>query len=206
MDAQFPKVLGAIGDLNAHFLEALARSAERRPQQFPLPERLRAEFCRVAQLEFRNHRRYSILLADARFNDTAHWSRIATGGGARQSAPESEHWLWDAQGMLVAHSVLSVAWYVVRSVSPLAGVLLGMSDGVVREFANLGISDLAQIAQTRPGWIRPRWADRIDVWSSILASVQAASEFGRPPILRLLKSGATESRRLLNTTNTAGGV
>jgi hypothetical protein len=196
-------VLAEIAELNAYFLEALANCAKRRPQHFPLPEHLRADFSRLTQLDLRRRRKCSVLLVDARFSDSVYWSPAAMCDQAVLPSSERGHWLSEPQGVLMALSVLMVAWHVVKSLSPLAGVLLGMNDGVSREFSNLQLADLAQIAQTRPGWIRPRWADRIDLWSSIVEAIQTDADPGPSPILHLLKSSATESGRMFSSMRVA---
>jgi hypothetical protein len=162
------KVLDAVADLNAEFLEALVETARSAPDQFPLSHCLRSEFRRLMVKQCRERGRCGVFLVDAAFSDHIRWARIASRD--------------------------------VHAVPSLVSVLLGMSDEVMCEFGRLSISDLTYIARTRFSWVRPRWADRADVWASIIASGHCGSDPEPAAILRCLKVSASESRRMLNST------
>lgn len=199
-----PKVLTrsleAIADLNAEFLEALVETANYRPDLFPLPPALRSDFSQILVPQCRERGRCGILLADARFSDTARWISVVSGDHPDTILNEHPaHWLSVGQGVVVAHSVLMVAWHIVQAVPSLVSVLLGMSDEVAREFAKLSISDLTHVARDQASWVRPRWADREDVWASIIARRHSGADPEPPAVLRCLKATASESRRMLSS-------
>ena len=193
------KVLDAVADLNAEFLEALVETARSAPDQFPLSHCLRSEFRRLMVKQCRERGRCGVFLVDAAFSDHIRWARIAS-RDLDAFPQDPAHWLSIGQGMVVAHSALIVAWHIVHAVPSLVSVLLGMSDEVMCEFGRLSISDLTYIARTRFSWVRPRWADRADVWASIIASGHCGSDQEPAAILRCLKVSASESRRMLNST------
>jgi len=194
------KVLEAVADLNAEFLEALGETARSAPDQFPLSHCLRSEFSRLMVAQCRERGRCGVFLADAAFTDRIRWARVASGGDLDAFPQEQAHWLTIGQGVVAAHSALMVAWHIVHTVPSLVSVLLGMSDEVMCEFGKLSISDLAYIARSRFSWVRPRWADRADVWASIIASGHSGSDQEPAAVLRCLKVSASESRRMLNST------
>ena len=96
--------------------------------------------------------------------------------------------------------MLMVAWHTVHAVPSLAGVLLGMSEDVVCVFAKLSIADLGNVARSQFDWVRPRWADRADIWASIVAAGEPGLGAKPMTVLRCLKASATESHRLLSST------
>jgi hypothetical protein len=205
-----PKVLTrslqAIADLNAEFLEALVETAKYRPDLFPLPRALRSDFSQILVTQRRERGRCGILLADARFSDSARWAGVVSGNDPDVilEEQEQEHWLSVGQGVVVAHSVLMVAWHVVHAVPSLVSVLLGMSDGVAREFGKLSISDLTHIARHRASWVRPRWAGREDLWASIITRGHSSLDQEPPVVLRCLQATASESHRMLSSMASGG--
>lgn len=194
------RVLETIGDLNAELLEALIDSARMDPEHFPLPHCLRVRFSRLRIAHSRERGRCGVSLADAGFSDGIRWGRVAAGENLNGISPDDGPWLFGELGIVLAQSVLMVAWHVARALPSLGTVLLGMSDEVTTEFRKLNISDLARIAQCRSGWVRPRWAGRADVWKSIIATGEPGHEQEPMTVLRCLKASATESRRLMSST------
>jgi hypothetical protein len=81
-------------------------------------------------------------------------------------------------------------------VPSLVTVLLGMSGEVADTIRGLQVADLAHILETRSSWVRPRWADRTDLWLSVLHT-RTASHPEPSAQLRLLQATATQSSRML---------
>ena len=197
MDGSVLRVLTSIAYLNAQFLTALADCARNRPQQFPLPFCLQADFSRLTPTECHERATHGVCLADARFGDPLEWTRARTVPSA-DSAHAGEHWLAPQPSRWIAHSVLLTGWHVVHSAPSLVRVLLGMSEEVAQEIQQLPVTDLARIVETRSSWVRPRWLDRADLWSSILAA-RTRSHPQPSTQLRVLQAAATESSRMVSS-------
>jgi hypothetical protein len=193
-------VLEAVADLNAEFLAALVESAAERPEHFPLPQCLRPHFSRLSGVQCRERGRCGVFLADAAFTSNIRWGLVAADDDRAVAPPKDEHWLSTSQALVLAHSVLLVAWHAVHATPSLVSVLLGMNDEAASEFGKLSLSDLTSIARARPNRVRPRWSDRADVWAGIIACGDSSSLQEPMTILRCLKASATGSRRMLNST------
>ena len=74
------------------------------------------------------------------------------------------------RGVPIARDIpcFSSSWYLIHANPAVARVLLGMSTSGVAAYRELGVADLTHIARRHPEWVRPRWADRLDVWTVIL--------------------------------------
>ena len=190
-------VCDAIFASNQQLLNALAVSARMRSGAFPLPAELRTPLEALSEADRRGAAQCGILLADAGFADSARWRAIARMSEHEGLSNDAREWLASEDSVVLAHSVLMVAWYLVHTTPEAAGILLGMTDPVMEEYRSLGVGNLALIATRRPHWIRPRWRDRADVWRSLIGI--GSSKDGPPPpsvALRCLSVSAAYSPHL----------
>ena len=106
-------------------------------------------------------------------------------------------WLPIEESRSLANSVLLVAWHLIHANPALARVLLGMSTSGIGAFRELGVADLAHIARRHPEWVRPRWADRLDLWTALVGGTSGGGgEDPRSLTLRCLKASARDLKWL----------
>jgi hypothetical protein len=175
-----------IAELNAEIVERhLSAVPLLRDQWHSLPASARE---RIAHCPF--------LLADAGFARAQLWAGLAGGGVHEQvphAAPSAEA---NALSTPVLRRVLLLAWHMARSNRAGARVALGMSGACASVVAACRLADLEALAERRPSWIRPRWAQHTAVWRAWLhaAALECPRELERLQLwgLQML---ATEIRR-----------
>jgi hypothetical protein len=196
--------LAAIGGVNKQLLEALRLSARRVDRAFPLAPSLRTPFATLTAEQLREAPSCGVLLADAGFSEVERWRRVSGESDLEPSVDNAPDWLTREHAIVLAYAILMVAWHVVHTAPAAAGVLLGMSEPVLKWYRKLDTADLARIARHHSGWIRPRWVDRPDLWRSVvetdteigplgplsmILSCLLASPTGSPPLTAVLESG-----------------
>ena len=190
--SRIQEVLSAVSAANEQILVALRESAFRNEPTFPLPALVRRRFIEISRAQLREVATCGALLVDVRFADTGSWRSIAH--ASEEPADDRRGRVASDQCVALAYGVLAVVWYVVQATPVAAGLLLGMSTAVVKEFERLGVGKLGFVARSHPNWVQPRWSDRADVWMDILQTD------GRlPPALRrCLRAAAARSPGLLS--------
>jgi hypothetical protein len=116
-------VCDAIFASNQQLLKALAVSARMRSGAFSLPSELRLPFASLGDSDHRRIAQCGILLADAGFADAERWRAIARMVDHRNALPnDAREWLSSEDSVVLAHSVLMVAWYLVHTTPETAGI------------------------------------------------------------------------------------
>ncbi len=162
-------LLAPMSELNAEILESLFGAASGtsaagngaslrwRWQALGEPARLRLARC-------------PYLLLDAGFSTAETWAGLRR-AGVHEVAPASA--LPEGRALFAAsliRRVLHFAWHLARSNAPGARIALGMSLDCVAVVARCRLVDLEALAEHRPAWIRPRWAERPGLWQAWLES------------------------------------
>ncbi len=110
------------------------------------------------------------LLLDAGFGDPARW-RPASGGSHIGDAGTADRYsgcFTQPGGLEVARLVFTYAWHLTRSQPPAARLLLGMPAASVAMIGRLTLRQIQALAESHPGWLRPRWPARLHVWRELL--------------------------------------
>lgn len=103
-------------------------------------------------------------LFDLRFRDGKAWRKMAPPLTSElKSQPER------ADLVALTNSAVVLAWYAARRWPTNAELLLGATDEVVTELRSLELTQLQTISIQHSDWVRPRWADRISVWSELIS-------------------------------------
>src|SRR5262249_25966107 len=118
-------VCDAIVASNEQLLRALAASARMRSGAFPLATELRSQFADLSEADHRRAAQSGVLLADAGFADSSRWHAIARMSDRDGLSNDAREWLSTEDSVVLAHSVLMVAWYLVHATPEAAGILLG---------------------------------------------------------------------------------
>ncbi len=195
--AMLTGVLSAVSAVNAQLLEALTECARSESGEFPLNKSLRARVARLTLDERKKAARCGVFLADVNFIDFACWREVALDSESTRSTEPLRAWLSIEESRSLAHSVLLVAWYLIHANPAVARVLLGMSGSGVAAYRELSIADLAHVARSHPEWVRPRWADRLDVWTELVAGAsRSGTHDPRSMTLKCLKVSARDVKWL----------
>ena len=170
-------LLAPICELNTEILEAMfgetaragaagnGSSLQWRWRELGEPARLRLAHC-------------PYLLLDAGFAAAETWAGLRH-AGVHEMAPAAT--AQEGRVPLPAsliRRVLHFAWHLARCNAPGARIALGMSAECVTAVARCRLVDLEALAEHRPAWIRPRWADLPGLWQAWLET--AVLESPRP--------------------------
>ncbi|MGH8258960.1 MAG: hypothetical protein ACREUG_04650 [Steroidobacteraceae bacterium] len=190
--------LEALAELNEQCLEllceqAVARTARPRP---PLLRDLEALWYSLDTGARRRAARCPFLLADAGFSRVARrpW-QYDHGIRDRDGFESPAAFFTVPRTVSVTRLVLAYAWHLVRS-EPVAGRLfLGLTVQGAELIAARSLRQVIQLAEGEPGLLRPRWADRLQVWRDLLTAAKggepAALERFRMRGLQLLAADAS---------------
>ena len=188
--------LVAVRELNGQVLDALTSSAQT-TRAFPLGPKLRARFAALSTHQRQRASQCGVLLADAGFANSERWRSLALPGEHEDRTVQTD-WLPVDDAVVLASTVLLVAWHIIRVRPSIAGFLLGMPESTVNAYRQLGVSELTRVARRHPQWVRPRWPDRLDLWHSILeVDGDSPSHDTTSLVLRCLTASAGMSSRLL---------
>jgi hypothetical protein len=164
-----PETLESLTELNELCLALLAeQGAARGAAGSPLLRQI-AELWRA--LDDGARRRAAAcpyLLLDAGFADPARWRALRVphvGDGARAGYPP----FFTVPGATeVARLVFTFAWHLARSQTSAARLLLGMPAMSTALIGQYTLRQIHTLAESRPEWLRPRWAARTQVWRELL--------------------------------------
>jgi hypothetical protein len=167
--------LDALAELNEQCIELLceqaaARAARPRPA---LLKGLEGLWCALDAGARRRAARCPFLLVEAGFTAAARrmWLyECAVRDRDRLPAPAA--FFTVPRTVPVTRVVLAYAWHLARS-EPAAGRLfLGLSAQCADLIASRTLRQIMQLAESEPGLLKPRWADRVQVWRDLLLAAQ----------------------------------
>ena len=108
-------VCDAVCTSNHQLLNALAVSARMFTSAFPLPPELRTPLGALSAADRQRLAQCGVLLADAGFADSSRWRAIARMSDHDDPANDAREWVASEDSVVLAHSVLMVAWYLVHT-------------------------------------------------------------------------------------------
>jgi hypothetical protein len=167
--------LDALAELNEQCLDLLCEQAAARAAR-PPPARLReleGLWCGLDGSARRRAARCPFLLVDAGFTRSARRLWLYEGSVRdRDWLPAPAPFFTVPRTVPVTRLVLAYAWHLARS-EPAAGRLfLGLSGQCVDLVSARTLRQIIQLAESEPGLLRPRWADRVRVWRDLLRAAQ----------------------------------
>jgi hypothetical protein len=163
-----PGTLETLVELNERCLALLAEQAAVRGASATLLLRQVGELWRSLDAAARQRAAACpYLLIDAGFADPLRW-RLPP-------APQ----VADAQGIYpsfftvpaateLARLVFTYAWHLVRSQASAARLLLGMPAPSAALIGHYTLPQIQSLAESRPGWLRPRWPAGVQFWRELL--------------------------------------
>ncbi len=166
--------LHTLAELNDDCLQLLCEQAR---TGLPIPAPMAQLRQTLSALDERARRRAaecSYLLFDAGFNETLRWTinRERGGVGTMGAAPPVAFFSLPRTVEVMRH-VLTYAWHLARSHSSAARLLLGMSPRCAELIGTCTLRQVTQLAESRPHWLRPRWAERLPIWRELLCCASA---------------------------------
>ena len=157
-------------ELNGQCLELLAEQSLAQPAQANLLLRQIGEIWRTLDMEGRRRAASCpYLLVDAGFSDPARW-RALQGEYVSDAATATPYTTFFTvpRASAVVHQVFMYAWHLARSKNTSAQLLLGMPVHCTHLISSCTITQIHELAERHPEWMRPRWPHRIRMWRELL--------------------------------------
>lgn len=169
--------MDSVTEINAQCLELLCSTAA--SSVHPLPALLSNHLAQWRGLTDAGRAQLAAspyLLADAGFDDEQRWlpagRRMVRDLRRDLSTP---FFCGERVGDFVRR-VLMFGWHLARANRQLARVVLGMTPNCAVQVAALQLRDLDWLAETQPGWVRPRWERHPDIWRHLLRAAEGDDE------------------------------
>jgi hypothetical protein len=155
---------------------------------------LRSLWCELDAAARRRAAECPCLLIDCGFLDAVRWSSAHVREVHDQERTVAAYFTV-AHTSEVARVVLAYAWHLVRSQPAAARLLIGVSVHCAQRIAACPLPRMMELAQIRPHWLQPRWADRPQVWRRLLQAAGSSDPAALEEIrLRALPLLAAEVR------------
>jgi hypothetical protein len=160
--------LETVAELNSQCLELLAEQALTQPLQSNVLLRQVAEIWRTLDPGARRRAaECPYLLVDAGFSDPSRW-RWLQSQQINEAAPAPYTFFTVPRASAVARQIFMYAWHLASTKSISAQMLLGMSAPCSHLIGACTLSQIHELPERHPDWIRPRWPNRVKVWRELL--------------------------------------
>jgi hypothetical protein len=124
------------------------------------------------------------LLLDAGFAAASRWAAVHDRRvHDRERPPAGVAFFTVPCTVSVMRLVLTYAWFLARTQSVAARLLLGMSGQCARLIGACTLREVTLLAESQPQWLKPRWSERPSVWRELLTTASS----GEPQALERLR-------------------
>jgi hypothetical protein len=113
------------------------------------------------------------LILDAGFADPRRWRSLSRFAVQERERPYFGTFFTVARTADVARLVFTYAWYLARTQSVAARMVLGMPAHCASLLSGCTLGQISDFAQRNVDWLRPRWPARIHVWRDFLTTARA---------------------------------
>jgi|KBSMisStaDraftv2_1062788.scaffolds.fasta_scaffold138471_2 hypothetical protein len=156
-------------ELNRQCLELLAEQSLTQPMQGNLLLRQVGEIWRTLDDEARRRAASCpYLLFDAGFADSARWRSVEGQYVSESTTIPYATFFTVPRASAVVRQVFIYAWYLAQSKSVSAQLLLGMPNHCTHLISAHTLTQIHELAERHPEWMRPRWPNRVRVWRDFL--------------------------------------
>ena len=156
-------------ELNGQCLELLAEQSLTPPMQGNLLLRQVGEIWRTLDDEARRRAASCpYLLFDAGFSDPARWRSVDGQHVSEATTIPYATFFTVPRASAVVRQVFIYAWYLAQSKSVSAQLLLGMPTHCTHLISAHTLTQIHELAERHPEWMRPRWPTRVRVWRDFL--------------------------------------
>jgi hypothetical protein len=165
-----PAVLEPLIEINRQCVDLLCDLAAADDHSLPVVRELAPLWRSLAPASRQLMATCPFLLVEAGFTDELRWRRLRG-----PHSIESPRAVSTAAALPLpagfARRVLVYGWHLSRAEPSVARLALGMTPECLAQVAALGLQEIDQLCEQHPGWVRPRWEARPDVWRPLLQAV-----------------------------------
>jgi hypothetical protein len=160
---------GSLEELNEQCLDLLADQAAAQPAHGNLLLRQVGEIWRSFDRSARQRAASCpYLLVDVGFTDPNRWRRIE---GQQVNLPPPVPYggfFTVPRAASVAKQVFTYAWHLASTKSMAAQLRLGAPAHCAHLISTCTVTQIHQLAEQHPEWLRPRWPTKVKVWRNLL--------------------------------------
>ena len=158
-------------ELNAKALGLLAEQAVAQPSHGNLLVRQVGEVWRTLDGDARRRAAACpYLLLDVGFAEPRRWQWIDGQHVSERLATPYSSFFTVPGAVSVAREVFLYAWHLARARHTTAQILIGMPPRSAQLISTCTLSQIHELAERHPGWLRPRWLNRNRFWRELLQS------------------------------------
>jgi len=159
-------------EINERCLEFLMRAAHADSPTFPLVSYLRDLFLSTTPETQARVAHRPVLLVDMQFTNGELWRTVQDNPARPIAGPAWQGTFPRPAAVQLAESTLLLAWHTIHAAPQEVG-LLGMTTDVADVIGQLAITEIAPVAKSLFGHLRPRWEDRPAVWRRMILSARS---------------------------------
>ena len=160
---------GSLQELNEQCLDLLASQAAAQPKHGNLLLRQVGEiwysFDRAARERAAS---CPYLLLDVGFSDLTRWRRYRGQEVSKPPPVPYGGFFTVPQAASVAKRVFMYAWNLASSSSMLAQLALGAPERCAQLISSCTVTQIHELAEQHPEWLRPRWPTKVRIWRNLL--------------------------------------
>ena len=162
------EAIDSLVELNGQCLELLAEQALAQPAPGNLLRQVGEIWRTLDESARRRAAACPYLLLDAGFSDSARW-RWIEGECVNEATPIACATFFTVpRAAAVTRQVLMYAWHLARSKSLATQLLVGMPAHCIHLVGACTLSQIHDLAERHPDWLRPRWPGRVKMWRELL--------------------------------------
>ena len=164
-----PEAVDSLIELNGQCLELLAEQSLTQPMQGNLLLRQVGEIWRTLDEEARRRAASCpYLLFDVGFTDPARWGSVDGQHVSETTTRPYATFFTVPRASAVVRQVFIYAWHLAHSKNISAQLLLGMPSHCTHLISAHTLTQIHELAERHPEWMRPRWPNRVRVWRDFL--------------------------------------
>lgn len=176
--------LQAVFELNRRFLDDLMSTARRpsRELKLQLALELKEALLELTEDDVTRLAQSAVCLLDAGFADEGRWKALSENRPPRTDGLDIELGFSHLIALQLSQVLFVQAWTMTCLSPECARVVFGMSRACSQYFARLQVNAVQRLADQNAGWVRPRWADRPQIWRRLISSAQQSENSRVPPV------------------------
>ncbi|HSY07218.1 MAG TPA: hypothetical protein VK820_01620 [Steroidobacteraceae bacterium] len=166
--------LNVLAELNEQSLSLLAEeAAQPATSPHPLLRDLAPLWSKLDAPALKRAAACPYLLLDTGFADPQRWLWVQGAQVLERERGPVVPFFTSPRARILLRTVLTYGWHLVQNRQSAARLLLGMSPQCVSLVRACTLIQVADLAETHPAWLQPRWPQQVRIWREFLSAAVA---------------------------------